>query len=193
MKSITVFCGSSTGNNDIFKEQAYEVGKTLAERNIRLVFGGGKVGLMGAVSEGALDHGGEAIGVLPIFLKRKELEHENLTEMIIVDSMHERKMKMYELCDGVITLPGGFGTMEEFFEMVTWAQLGLHQKPIALLNTDGYYDDLLSLMENMVRKGFLQEQYKNMLLHDDEIEMLLDKMNKYKAPDVGKWMSKTAT
>src|SRR4030095_3484794 len=139
MKRITVFCGSSLGNGTNFRTQATLLGQVLAKRNIELVYGGANVGLMGAVADGVLSEGGKVIGVLPNFLKSKEIAHEQLTELILVDSMHERKTKMNELCDGVIALPGGFGTLEEFFEMLTWAQLGLHKKPIAILNIDGFY------------------------------------------------------
>src|SRR5262245_21438308 len=130
MKRITVFCGSSNGNDDKYRLQAGRLGETLAKQNIELVYGGASVGLMGAVANGVLSQGGKAIGVLPRFLQSREISHEGLTELILVESMHERKMKMNELSDGVIAMPGGFGTLEEFFEMLTWAQLGLHKKPI---------------------------------------------------------------
>ncbi|HEX7869632.1 MAG TPA: TIGR00730 family Rossman fold protein [Chryseobacterium sp.] len=190
MKSITVFCGSSFGSEEIYKEQAYLVGKTLAEENIRLIYGGANVGLMGAVADGTIQNGGKAIGVLPHFLQSKEIAHQNLTELILVETMHERKTKMNELSDGVIVLPGGYGTLEEFFEMITWAQLGLHKKPIAILNIDGFYDDLIKLVQTMVDKGFLKQINQEMLLVSDTIEELLEKMRNYKAPTVGKWISK---
>ncbi len=131
MKRVTVFCGSSYGTDNLYKDQAFLLGQTLANQEIGLVYGGAKVGLMGAVADGVLSKGGEAIGVLPYFLQKKEVAHEQLTELILVETMHERKAKMNELSDGVIALPGGFGTLEELFEMLTWAQLGLHKKPIA--------------------------------------------------------------
>jgi uncharacterized protein (TIGR00730 family) len=191
MKRITVFCGSSFGTNDVFREQAYLLGKALAEQNIGLVYGGAKVGLMGAVADGALSVKGEVIGVLPHFLRRKELQHEGLTELILVDSMHERKVKMNDLCDGVIALPGGYGTLEEFFEMLTWAQLGLHKKPMALLNTEGFYDSLNEHVNTMVAKGFLKEANQKSLLIADTIEDVLQQMKHYKAPaDVEKWINK---
>jgi hypothetical protein len=190
MKSITVFCGSSFGSEDIYKEQAALLGKTLAKNNIPLVYGGANVGLMGAVADGALDEGGRVVGVLPYFLQSKEIAHKKLTELILVETMHERKTKMNELCDGVIVLPGGYGTLEEFFEMITWAQLGLHQKPIGILNIDGFYNDLISLVENMVDKGFLKQINRDMLLISDNIDELLEMMRNYKAPTVGKWISK---
>jgi uncharacterized protein (TIGR00730 family) len=175
MKRITVFCGSSFGTDDIFKSQATMLGQTLAKRNIELVYGGANVGLMGAVADGVLSEGGKVIGVLPHFLKSKEIAHEHLTELILVDSMHKRKTKMNELCDGVIALPGGFGTLEEFFEMLTWGQLGLHQKPIAVLNIDGFYNALIDIVQTMVEKGFLKELNQKMLLVSDNIEELLEK------------------
>jgi uncharacterized protein (TIGR00730 family) len=190
MKRIVVFCGSSSGTEKVFEEQAYLLGKTLAQNNIGLVYGGAKVGLMGAVANGALENGGEVIGVLPDFLRSKEIAHTGLTELILVESMHERKLKMHELSDAVITLPGGFGTMEEFFEMLTWAQLGLHKKPIAVLNVNGFYDELLTLIKIMVSKGFLKKINQDMLLSSDNIKDLLNKIMNYKALEIGKWINK---
>lgn len=190
MKRITVFCGSSNGSDEIYKSHATQLGKTLAKQNIELVYGGANVGLMGAVADGVLNEGGKVIGVLPHFLKSKEIAHESLTELILVESMHERKTKMNDLCDGVIALPGGFGTLEEFFEMLTWAQLGLHKKPIAILNVDGFYDSLLTFIQTMVDKGFLKEINQQMVLVSDNIEDLLEKMKNYTAPSVGKWIDK---
>lgn len=190
MKSITVFCGSSFGSDEIYKEQATLLGKTLTKENIQLIYGGANVGLMGAVADGVLQENGKAIGVLPHFLQSKEIAHQNLTELILVETMHERKTKMNDLCDGVIVLPGGYGTLEEFFEMITWAQLGLHKKPIAILNIDGFYDDLIKLVQTMVDKGFLKQINQEMLLVSDSIDELLEKMRNYKAPTVGKWISK---
>ncbi|GGA97900.1 LOG family protein [Puia dinghuensis] len=193
MKRIVVFCGSSLGAEKIYEEQAYLTGVTLARLNIGLVYGGARVGLMGAVADGALAEGGEVIGVLPRFLSGKEIGHEGLTDLIVVDTMHERKTKMHELSDGVITLPGGFGTMEELFEMLTWGQLGLHQKPVGLLNVNGFYDELLQLAQTMVDRGFLKETNQQMLLSTNTIEGLLEKMNNYQAPATGKWITKETT
>src|SRR5687768_1380717 len=137
MKSVAIFCGSSSGSDSIYYSQAAMLGKILAHRKIQIVYGGAKVGLMGAVADGALKEGGKVIGVLPNFLKSKEIAHTGLTDLILVESMHERKLKMHELSDGIIALPGGFGTLEELFEMLTWSQLGLHKKPIGLLNING--------------------------------------------------------
>jgi len=190
MKRITVFCGSSSGTEENYTEQAALLGKTLAKQNIELVYGGANVGLMGAVADGVLNNGGKAIGVLPDFLRSKEIAHKQLTELILVETMHERKTKMNDLCDGVIALPGGFGTMDELFEMLTWAQLGLHKKPIALLNIDGYFDALIVFTQTMVDKGLLKEINQQMLLVSDSIDELLDKMENYVPPTVGKWISK---
>ena len=190
MKRITVFCGSSFGTDKVFEEQAYLVGKTLAKESIELVYGGAKVGLMGAVANGVLENNGTVIGVLPTFLKKVEIAHDNVTELILVETMHQRKTKMDELSDGTIALPGGFGTLEEFFEMLTWAQLGLHKKPVALLNINGFYNDLLHFIQNMVDKGFLKQTNRDMLLVSDNIEDLLHQMKNYQAPSVGKWIKK---
>jgi len=188
MKRIVVFCGSSMGTDTIFQEVATSLGKELARQEIGLVYGGARVGLMGAIADGVLAQEGQVIGVIPHFLRTKEVAHEGLTELILVESMHERKTRMNELCDGVIALPGGFGTFEELFEMLTWAQLGLHKKPIGLLNIDGFYDDLVIMIQKMVDKGFLKPINQKMLLVADTIEGLLEKMKGYVAPDVPKWI-----
>jgi len=190
VKRITVFCGSSSGTEEIYTAQAILLGQTLANRNIELVYGGANVGLMGAVADGVFNNGGKVIGVLPNFLRSKEIAHPQLTELILVDTMHERKTKMNDLCDGVIALPGGFGTLDELFEMLTWAQLGLHKNPIAILNVDGYYDALIIFIQTMVDKGLLRGVNQHMLLVSDSIELLLDKMENYIAPTVGKWINK---
>lgn len=190
MKRITIFCGSSFGTEKVYEEQAYLVGKTLAREKIGLVYGGAKIGLMGAVANGVLENEGIAIGVLPTFLKKVEISHEGLSELILVETMHQRKTKMDELSDGTIALPGGFGTLEEFFEMLTWAQLGLHKKPVALLNINGFYDDLLSFIQTMIDKGFLKQINRDMLLVNDNIEDLLQQMKNYQAPTVQKWIRK---
>jgi uncharacterized protein (TIGR00730 family) len=188
MKRITVFCGSSPGFEAKFMHEAYRLGSTLAALGIGLVYGGARVGLMGAVADGALAGGGTVTGVIPHFLQTKEITHEGLTELILVESMHERKTKMNALCDGVIAMPGGFGTLEEFFEMLTWAQLGLHSKPIGLLNVDGFYDPLLQMAEVMVEKGFLKASNQEMVLAESDIDALLERMRAYQAPEVPKWI-----
>ncbi|WP_129021880.1 MULTISPECIES: LOG family protein [Edaphocola] len=191
--SIAVFCGSSSGAETVYAQQAYALGKTLAAQGLQLIYGGAKVGLMGAVADGVMDEGGQAIGVIPQFLRTKEIAHEGLTDLILVDTMHERKTKMHELSDGIITLPGGFGTMEELFEMLTWAQLGLHRKPMGLLNVQGFYDPLLAMADAMMHQGFLSKQNRDMLIADEHIDTLLQQMRNYEAPEVGKWLDKDRT
>ncbi|MBD2751918.1 LOG family protein [Spirosoma validum] len=193
MKRIAVFCGSSPGNDPAFMELAYQLGQQLATGHIGLVYGGAKVGLMGAVADGALSLQGEVVGVLPTFLQTKEIAHEGLTELILVESMHQRKTKMHELSDGVITLPGGYGTLEEYFEVLTWGQLGLHKKPIALLNINGYYDGLLTLADTMVANGLLKQVNRDMMLISNTIEDLLQQMHSYTPPTVGKWLTPEKT
>lgn len=188
MKRITVFCGSSFGTDQIYGKQAYRLGEILAERKIGLVYGGANVGLMNAVANGALSMGGEVTGVLPVFFKDRGLAHKNLTELILVDTMHERKTRMNELSDGVIALPGGFGTLEEFFEILTWGQLRLHKKPGGLLNINGFYDPLEILVRKMADEGFLREENRKMLLISDDIDNLLNQMESYIAPDISKWI-----
>lgn len=190
MQSVTVFCGSSMGADPQYAQIAYDLGAYLAQQGIDLVYGGAQVGLMGRVADGALEHGGRVIGVIPQFLETKEIKHHQLTELIIVKSMHDRKSKMNDLCDGVIALPGGFGTLEELFEVLTWAQLGLHQKPIGLLNVGSYYTHLIQLLQTMVTQGFLKQINMDMLLVDDAYSQLLDRMQQYQAPDVPKWINK---
>ncbi len=187
MKRISVFCGSSFGNENIYAEQAYKLGEILANQNIELVYGGAKVGLMGAVANGSLKNGGYVTGIIPDFLQSAELAHENLSELIVVKSMHERKALMSNLSDGFIVLPGGLGTLEEFFEMLTWAQLNLHFKPIALLNINNFYSDLINLIKQMIKKGFVQQINLDLIIVSDNIDELLIKMNNYKASPVRKW------
>jgi uncharacterized protein (TIGR00730 family) len=190
MKRITVFCGSSLGTDEIYEKQAFKLGEALAERKIGLVYGGASVGLMNAVANGSLSKGGEVIGVLPVFIKDKGIAHKNLTELILVDTMHERKTKMNEISDAVIVLPGGFGTLEEFFEVLAWGQLGLHKKPVGLLNINSFYDSLKTLTKTMVEEGFLKEANRKMLLISDDIDNLLNQMESYIAPTIDKWIIK---
>ncbi len=188
--SVAVFCASSPGFDAVWAESARQVGAYLAKENITLVYGGGKVGLMGAVADAALAAKGKVIGVIPEFLDAKEIGHHGVTELIVVETMHERKMKMSTLCDGIIALPGGFGTLEELFEMITWAQLGLHSKPVAILNVNGFYDHLITFIEQMVIAGLLKPENREMLLVSDNIADLLHKMQHYEAPNVPKWVEK---
>ncbi|MCB0738759.1 MAG: TIGR00730 family Rossman fold protein [Bacteroidetes bacterium] len=174
MKSIVVFCGSSPGKGTKYLEIASELGQFLGKNNITLIYGGATVGCMGAVANGALAAGGKVIGVIPQFIQDHEIAHHGLTELITVDSMHTRKLKMYELCDAAIALPGGFGTMDELFEMLTWQQLDLHQKPIGLLNVDGYYNGLLELLNSMEKSGLLRKTDKTRLTVSHEMESLVN-------------------
>lgn len=184
MKKIAVFCGSSFGAKDVYKEGAIALGKELAARGLSLVYGGSSVGLMGAVADAVLEEGGQVVGVLPVFLQDREIAHSNLSELIIVDTMHERKAKMAEIADGFIVLPGGAGTMDEFFEIFTWGQLGLHRKPCGLLNLGGYYDLLIGLFNHMTDEQFIQEKFRSMVLSDVTPEGLLDQFRTYEPPTV---------
>src|SRR5699024_2584132 len=189
MKSLAVFCGSSNGASDAYIESATMLGKELAKRNIALVYGGASVGLMGAVAESVMEAGGKVIGVMPDFLEKKEISHEGLTDLIIVDSMHERKAKMADLADGFIALPGGAGTLEEFFEIFTWAQLGLHQKPCGILNINHYYDPLVHLLNHMTDQQFMQEKFRSMALVDTVPNRLLDQFLTYEAPSAKSYLT----
>ncbi len=193
MKSVVVFCGSNNGTNPAYQEVAKEVGTILAKEKIKLIYGGGKVGLMGVLADAVLAQGGEVIGVIPHFLDTKEVAHDDLTELIRVESMHDRKMKMHKLCEGVITLPGGYGTMEELFEFITWAQLGLHNKPVGLLNVAGFYDALFTFLDHLVTESFLKKLNRDMLLESTSIHDLLAKMQSYDAPKVTKWIQSDET
>jgi len=188
LNAICVYCGSSEGNDLAIGQLAKELGTYLAQKEITLVYGAAKIGVMGQVAQAALDNKGKVIGIIPEFLKTKEVVHTGLTELIVNKDMHERKMKMQEVSDGFISLQGGFGTLEELFEILTWSQLGLHQKPIGLLNVNGFYDGLLELLENMVKKGFLKQANYDLLLVDTTIKGLLEQMVHFEAPGTPKWL-----
>lgn len=188
IKSIAVFCGSSSGKNQIYEERAKALGSFLGANKYHLVYGGGNIGLMGIVANAALEAGGEVTGILPHFLNKKEVGHVALSKLILVDSMHERKQKIEELSDAFIAMPGGFGTLEEVSEMLTWAQLGLHQKPIGLYNINGFYNSLLSQLDQMVKEGFLKEQNRGMVLTDIEPASLVQGLQNYKPVSVLKWL-----
>jgi len=190
MKSISVFCGSSAGNDNYIISQSYSLGVEFAKNDITLVYGAARIGIMGQVAKGVIDNNGKTIGVIPEFLKLKEVYHRNLSELIVTENMHQRKVIMYEKSDGFIILPGGFGTMDEFFEITTWGQLGLHSKPIGILNLNGFYDDLIALAYTMVKKGFLKQSNFEAVVIDTTIKGLLDKMNNYKALSFPKWLNK---
>ncbi len=187
-KRVCVFAGSNTGTNPAYAHEAVALGRLLASRGIGVVFGGGKVGLMGKLADAALAAGGEAIGVIPAALVAKEIAHDRLTELRVVASMHERKAMMAELSDAFIALPGGWGTLEELFEVITWAQLGLHGKPCGLLNAGGYFDPLLTFLTHAVEEGFVRREHAGFLLISASGEALLDGFAQYQPPVVRKWL-----
>jgi uncharacterized protein (TIGR00730 family) len=190
MNSISVFCGSSEGNDPMIIEESYRLGQIFVEQNITLVYGGSKIGIMGKVAEAVINGNGKTIGVIPTFLKTKEIVNNQLTELIVTQNMHDRKVIMYDKSDGFIIIPGGFGTMDEFFEITTWGQLGLHTKPIGILNINGYYDALIEQFKIMVNRGFLKQENLEAVVVDTSIEGLLDKMNNYKPLPAPKWLNK---
>jgi uncharacterized protein (TIGR00730 family) len=193
MKRLCVFCGSNAGNAPIYRAEAEKLGRLLAARGIELVYGGGNIGLMGAVADACLAAGGTVVGVIPEALMGKEVaghavDHRALTRMEVVDSMHTRKARMAELADGFIALPGGFGTFEEFCEILTWGQLGFHAKPMGLLNVNGFYDPLLAMFDHAVAEGFLRQQNRAMALAAADIATLLAAMADYRPEPVSKWL-----
>jgi uncharacterized protein (TIGR00730 family) len=193
MKRICVYCGSSPGRLPAYREAADRLGRVLAERRIGLVYGGASVGVMGAVADAVLEEGGEAIGVIPRSLATKEVAHHGLDELIVVDSMHQRKAKMAELSDGFVALPGGWGTIEEIFEMLTWAQLGFHEKPCGLLNVAAYFDPLFTFLERAIEQRFVKEDHRPMMMMDSNPAALLDRFSDYRAPRVRKWLGPEET
>jgi uncharacterized protein (TIGR00730 family) len=193
LKSICVFCGSNCGSRPEYGEAADCLGRLLAKRDISLVYGGGKVGLMGKVADAVLGAGGKVIGVIPQALVLKEIAHDGLTELRVVNSMHERKALMAELADGFIALPGGFGTLDEFCEILTWAQLGLHHKPCGVLNVNGYYDHFLQLLDQAVGDQFLRSLHRDIVIANRDPEALLALMMGYEAPVTGKWIDRSET
>ena len=193
MKSICVYCGSNPGKLPAYCEFAQQLGYEMAARGLGLVYGGASVGVMGAVADAVLERGGRAVGVIPHSLATKEVSHDRLDELIVVASMHERKAKMAELSDGFIALPGGWGTIEEIFEMLTWAQLGFHEKPCGLLNVASYYDHLFAFLEHAIDQQFVKEQYRPMIMMDESPAALLDRFASYRAPKVKKWIGPEET
>jgi uncharacterized protein (TIGR00730 family) len=189
VKAICVFCGSSMGAKPAYQLAAQQLGKTLAEKGLTLVYGGGNVGLMGVVADATLGAGGQVVGVIPKFLVDKELAHHNLTTLHVVDSMHDRKALMASLSDGFIALPGGYGTLEEFCEVLTWAQLGLHQKPHGLLNIEGYYDALLTFFDHAVAEKLVRSVHRSLVLESSDSTSLLESMENYKPQKVAKWIT----
>ena len=191
MKSICVFCGSSMGYHPIYEKSAYDLGKHIASENIRLIYGGGSVGLMGVMADAAIENDGEVVGIIPRFLYEKEVGHDGVTELIIVESMHERKHKMAELSQGFIAMPGGIGTMEELFEIFTWSQLALIKKPVALFNVNHYYNHIIAFLENMVTEGFLMDNNLKSLIISHNIHEMVAKMMAYNYAETPKWIDKT--
>ena len=193
MQSVCVFAGSSSGARTEYAIGATRLGAAIAARGWTLVYGGGNVGLMRAVADAALAAGGRVVGVIPRGLMVKELAHEHLSELHVVASMHERKALMAALAGGMVALPGGFGTLEEWFEVLTWSQLGLHLKPCGLLNVAGYYDPLLQLLDHMVSEQFVKGAHRDMIIASSSCEELLDAMRNFQPPAVPKWIDRAST
>ena len=190
LRRICVFCGSSPGTGDIYLQSAREVGRLLCERGIELVYGGGKVGLMGALADACLAGGGHVTGIIPQLLVDKEVAHQGLTELRVVRTMHERKALMADLADAFLALPGGYGTWDELCEVLTWTQIGIQRKASALLNVNGYYDPLLAMADRAVAEGFLRDIHRELLLTDTNPARLLDRLETYVTPVVDKWMGR---
>jgi uncharacterized protein (TIGR00730 family) len=189
MKRLCVFCGSNVGGRPVYPDEARRLGQALVRRGLELVFGAGHVGMMGVLADAVLGAGGVAIGVIPQALVDKELAHRGLTELHVVATMHQRKALMADLSDGFVALPGGYGTGDELFEILTWAQLGLHAKPIGLLNTDGYFTGLLGWLDHTVREGFVRPAHRGLLLEADDPQRLLDMLLDYRPPaPKAKWI-----
>ena len=188
MKTLCVYCGSNAGNNPVYAEQARVLGRTMAEQGLALVYGGGNVGLMGIVADAVLGHGGEVIGVIPQQLVDWEVAHRGVTRLEVVDSMHTRKQRMFELSDGFIALPGGFGTLDEMFEMLTWRQLGLGKKPCAFLDVQGFWQPLMTMLDTMVRERFLHADQRTDMWDGDDIDAMLAWMRAYVPAQADKWL-----
>ncbi|MDB5842262.1 MAG: DNA-binding protein [Herminiimonas sp.] len=191
MKSICVYCGSSTGATPVYADAARALAGRLVENNIALVYGGGNVGLMGTIADEVMRLGGEVTGVIPTALLDKELGHGGLTRLHIVKDMHERKAMMADLSDGFIAMPGGIGTLEELFEVLTWAQLGFHEKPIGVLNVGGFYDGLIGFLQHLVGEGFVRSGHATLLMHEADPEKLLERFKTYVPSHDVKWLDRT--
>ncbi|WP_078596385.1 TIGR00730 family Rossman fold protein [Evansella clarkii] len=187
MKTIAVYCGSSKGIDPTYIEEAEKLGKVLVDNGMDLVYGGATVGCMGAVADAVMNAGGKVIGVIPEKLKNVEIAHQQLSELHVVSTMHERKALMAEYADGFIALPGGSGTLEEWFEVFTWAQLGYHNKPCALLNINDYYSPIISLFDHMIEQGFVKAEYKDLIVIDRDSKELVNKLKKYEGAYIHKW------
>jgi hypothetical protein len=193
LKSICVYCGSSPGRLKAYSAAARALAASLVEQNIRLVYGGAKVGIMGMLADAALQLGGEVVGVIPEALVQKEVAHTGLTELHVTQSMHERKTRMAELSDGFVALPGGIGTLEELFEVWTWAQLGFHHKPCGLLNVEGYFDSLALFLDHAVDEQFVKQPHRSLLIVENDAKKLLERFRNHVPPVIGKWLDTKGT
>ncbi|WDF53844.1 TIGR00730 family Rossman fold protein [Mucilaginibacter sp. KACC 22063] len=193
MKSICVFCGANYNGDPILKDAIDQLAQVMVNRNMNLVYGGGKVGVMGLIADAMLQRNGEVIGVIPQFLMDKEVGHKGISELIVVENMHQRKQRMSEICDGFVMLPGGFGTLEEFFEVLTWLQLGLHKKPIGVLNVNGFYDFLLKQMDVMVEQKFLKPANRKLVITSADPIELVNLMADFKAEPDEVWFKNSLT
>lgn len=193
IKSILVYCGSAKGNNPVYTEAAQRLGSVLAANKIQLIYGGGSIGLMGVVADTVMKNRGEVVGVIPKFLNVKEVRHGGLTSLIEVSSMHERKAKMEVMCDAAIALPGGYGTLDELFEILTWSQLGLHKKPIGILNVNGYFNGLIAQLDTMVKEGFLSPANRRLLIESDDVTELLNLLSDFRPESGTKWLERNQT
>ncbi len=188
LKNIVVFCASSSGNDPAFVEAARDLGSTLAARGCTLIYGGGNVGLMGTVADAVMTGGGRVVGIIPHGLEQREVAHRGVSELVVVNSMHERKKQMAERADAFVALPGGYGTMEEIMEVITWAQLGIHRCPCAFLNVAGYYDAFFTFLDHACESGLLKKQYREMILVENEIDRLFDSIAAYESPIKDQWI-----
>ena len=193
MRNICVFCGSQNGTDLRYRQAAIELGGLLAQRGHGLVYGGGHVGLMGIIADAVLQAGGSVTGVIPRPMTERELAHETVTKLYVVSSMHERKALMASLSDAFIALPGGYGTLEELFEVIAWAQLGIHRKPIGLLNVAGYFDALLSLVDHMIGEGFIKTKHRGLFVTAEQPQTLLDALQRHRMPATRRWLTEEET
>ncbi len=193
MKRICVFCGANTGKRDQYSTAAKDLAEELVSREIEIVYGGGRIGLMGVLAERAIELGGRVIGVIPESLATKEVAHDSVSELIVVGSMHERKAKMAQLSSGFISLPGGIGTIEETFEMLTWSQLGFHNKPCGIINVAGFYDKLIEFLNHISEEKFFMDIYRRMLIVETDPSALLERFEQYKPPQVKHWIAEDET
>jgi uncharacterized protein (TIGR00730 family) len=191
-RAVCVYCGASSGHDPVHAEAARALGREMAQQRLALVYGGGHVGLMGIIADAVLDAGGEVTGVIPKALMDTEVGHDRLTRLMVVKDMHERKALMAELANGFIAMPGGIGTLEELFEAMTWAQLGFHEKPVGLLNVNGFYDKLLAFLSQLEQEGFLRAEHKNLLINESEPSALLERLREFRMPEGVSWLSRQA-